>query len=91
MISELSCFLLLYFWILENGGDNIILGFGIENVSLFQKINVTVGPEQKEIAPQHILLCLTGEGKLVIYYLARYVFLVKWMCKFMKVFDFYNS
>ncbi|TVU37188.1 hypothetical protein EJB05_10491 [Eragrostis curvula] len=55
----------------ENGDDNVILGFGVENVSLFQKITVTVGPEQKEVAPQHILLCLTGEGKLVIYYLAR--------------------
>ncbi|CAN6219986.1 unnamed protein product [Urochloa humidicola] len=55
----------------ENGDDNVILGFGVENVSLFQKITVTVGPEQKEVAPQHILLCLTGEGKLVLYYLAR--------------------
>ncbi|XP_066391516.1 nuclear pore complex protein NUP214-like [Miscanthus floridulus] len=49
----------------------VILGFGVENVSLFQKITVTVGPEQKEVAPQHILLCLTGEGKLAVYYLAR--------------------
>ncbi|KAL6657342.1 hypothetical protein ACP70R_005122 [Stipagrostis hirtigluma subsp. patula] len=55
----------------ENGDDNVILGFGVENVSLSQKISVIVGPEQKEVAPQHILLCLTGEGKLVIYYLAR--------------------
>ncbi|XP_062187110.1 nuclear pore complex protein NUP214 isoform X2 [Phragmites australis] len=55
----------------ENGDDNVILGFGVENVSLLQKITVLVGPEQKEVAPQHILLCLTGEGKLVIYYLAR--------------------
>uniref|UniRef100_A0A0E0I5U5 Nuclear pore complex protein NUP214 n=1 Tax=Oryza nivara TaxID=4536 RepID=A0A0E0I5U5_ORYNI len=55
----------------ENGDDNVILGFGVENVSLFQKITVTVGPEQKEVAPQHILLYLTGEGKLNIYYLAR--------------------
>ncbi|KAG8079281.1 hypothetical protein GUJ93_ZPchr0007g5843 [Zizania palustris] len=55
----------------ENGDDNVVLGFGVENVSLFQKIIVTVGPEQKEVAPQHILLYLTGEGKLNIYYLAR--------------------
>ncbi|XP_044964279.1 nuclear pore complex protein NUP214 isoform X1 [Hordeum vulgare subsp. vulgare] len=55
----------------ENGDDNVILGFGVENVSLFQKIIVLVGPEQKEVAPQHLLLCLTSEGKLVIYYLAR--------------------
>ncbi|KAL6896847.1 hypothetical protein ACP4OV_007419 [Aristida adscensionis] len=55
----------------ENGDDNVILGFGVENVSLSEKITVTVGPEQKEVAPQHILLCLTGEGKLIIYYLAR--------------------
>jgi nuclear pore complex protein Nup214 len=59
------------FFISENEDDNVILGFGIENVSLFQKITVTVEPEQKEVAPQHILLCLTGEGKLVVYYLAR--------------------
>ncbi|KAJ1292475.1 hypothetical protein BS78_02G394300 [Paspalum vaginatum] len=55
----------------ENGDDNVILGFGVENVSLFEKITATVGPEQKEVSPQHILLCLTGEGKLVVYYLAR--------------------
>uniref|UniRef100_A0A0D9X321 Nuclear pore complex protein NUP214 n=1 Tax=Leersia perrieri TaxID=77586 RepID=A0A0D9X321_9ORYZ len=55
----------------ENGDDNVILGFGVENVSLFQKITVTVGPEQKELAPQHILLYLTSEGKLNIFYLAR--------------------
>ncbi|CAM0907578.1 unnamed protein product [Alopecurus aequalis] len=55
----------------ENGDDNVILGFGVENVSLFQKITVLVGPEQNEIAPQHLLLCLTSEGKLIIYYLAR--------------------
>ncbi|VAH42036.1 unnamed protein product [Triticum turgidum subsp. durum] len=55
----------------ENGDDNVILGFGVENVSLFQKITVLVGPEQKEVAPQHLLLYLTSEGKLIIYYLAR--------------------
>uniref|UniRef100_A0ACD5YZT8 Uncharacterized protein n=1 Tax=Avena sativa TaxID=4498 RepID=A0ACD5YZT8_AVESA len=55
----------------ENGDDNVILGFGVENVSLFQKITVLVGPEQKEVAPQHLLLCLTSEGKIIIYYLAR--------------------
>ncbi|XP_020150868.1 uncharacterized protein [Aegilops tauschii subsp. strangulata] len=55
----------------ENGDDNVLLGFGVENVSLFQKITVLVGPEQKEVAPQHLLLCLTSEGKLMIYYLAR--------------------
>lgn len=68
MKSKLFC---PSFMISENGDDNVILGFGVENVSLFRKIIVTVGPEQKEVAPQHILLCLTGEGKLVIYYLAR--------------------
>ncbi|XP_040382440.1 nuclear pore complex protein NUP214 [Oryza brachyantha] len=55
----------------ENGDDNVTLGFGVENVSLYQKITVTVGPEQKEVAPQHVLLYLTGEGKLNIYFLAR--------------------
>lgn len=64
-----SCGLLYDFS--ENGDDNVILGFGVENVSLFQKITVPVGPEQKEVAPQHILLCLTGEGKVAVYYLAR--------------------
>ncbi|KAM3372118.1 hypothetical protein ACQJBY_019153 [Aegilops geniculata] len=53
----------------ENDDHNVILGFGVENVSLFQKITL-VGPEQ-EVAPQHLLLCLTSEGKLIIYYLAR--------------------
>ncbi|XP_037475647.1 nuclear pore complex protein NUP214-like isoform X2 [Triticum dicoccoides] len=55
----------------ENGDGNVLLGFGVENVSLFEKITVLVGPEQKEVAPQHLLLCLASEGKLMIYYLAR--------------------
>ncbi|XP_037482029.1 uncharacterized protein LOC119360535 [Triticum dicoccoides] len=55
----------------ENGDGNVLLGFGVENVSLFEKITILVGPEQKEVAPQHLLLCLASEGKLMIYYLAR--------------------
>ncbi|XP_072960427.1 nuclear pore complex protein NUP214 isoform X2 [Typha angustifolia] len=54
----------------ENGDDNLILGFGVEKVSLFEKMNVQVGAEFVELSPQYILLCLTAEGKLILYHVA---------------------
>ncbi|KAF3322585.1 Nuclear pore complex protein NUP214 [Carex littledalei] len=55
----------------ENGEDNTIVGFGVEKVSLFEKITIQVGAETEELAPQYIMVCLTCEGKLIMYHIAR--------------------
>ncbi|XP_020085926.1 nuclear pore complex protein NUP214 isoform X1 [Ananas comosus] len=55
----------------ENGDDNVILGFGVDKVSLFEKVTVQVGSEFVELSPQYILLSLTAEGKLIMYHVAR--------------------
>ncbi|XP_078159541.1 nuclear pore complex protein isoform X2 [Carex rostrata] len=55
----------------ENGEDNTIVGFGVEKVSLFEKITIQAGAETEELAPQYIMVCLTCEGKLIMYHIAR--------------------
>lgn len=62
---------ILLFLISENDKNSVILGFGVGNLSLLQNTTVRVGLEQMEVAPEHILLYLTGDGKLAIYCLAR--------------------
>ncbi|PIA53292.1 hypothetical protein AQUCO_00900103v1 [Aquilegia coerulea] len=52
----------------ENEDDNLIMGFGVDNMSLYEKVEVTVGVERKELSPFCILLCLTLDGKLMIFY-----------------------
>ncbi|KAF5187282.1 Nuclear pore complex protein [Thalictrum thalictroides] len=52
----------------ENEDDNLIMGFGVDKVSLYEKVEVTVGVERKELSPFCILLCLTLDGKLMIFY-----------------------
>lgn len=49
----------------------MILGFGVDKVSLFEKVTVQVGSEFVELSPQYILLSLTAEGKLIMYHVAR--------------------
>lgn len=67
----ISIFLLCYCPLSENGDDNLILGFGIDKVSLYEKIEVQVGVEYKELSPLCVLFCLTCEGKLIMYHVAR--------------------
>ncbi|XP_074561891.1 nuclear pore complex protein NUP214 isoform X2 [Curcuma longa] len=55
----------------ENGEDNLILGFGIDKISLYEKVEVQVDTEFKELAPYCILFCLTGDGKLAMFHVAR--------------------
>ncbi|MCL7022947.1 hypothetical protein MKW94_015008 [Papaver nudicaule] len=57
----------------ENGDDNVIMGFGVDKVSLYEKVKFRQGVEEKELSPYCILLCLTLEGKLIMFYLARVV------------------
>lgn len=56
----------------ENDDDNLILGLGIDKVSCCGKIKVQLGvEEQKELSPYCILLCLTLEGKIIMFKVAR--------------------
>ncbi|ONK62815.1 uncharacterized protein A4U43_C07F8420 [Asparagus officinalis] len=55
----------------ENGDDNLVLGFCIEQFSSNEKINIKVDDKFKELSPRCILLCLTSEGKLNLFYAAR--------------------
>ncbi|OVA13799.1 Nuclear pore complex protein [Macleaya cordata] len=54
-----------------NGDDNLIMGFGVDKVSLYEKVKFKQGVEERELSPYCILLCLTLEGKLIMFYVAR--------------------
>lgn len=56
----------------ENDDDNLILGLCVDKVSLFEKVKIQLGvDERRELSPYCILLCLTLEGKLVMFHVAR--------------------
>lgn len=56
----------------ENGDDNLLLGLCIDNVSIYQKVGVQLGVEERtERSPYCVLMCLTLEGKLVMFHVAR--------------------
>ncbi|XP_011025100.1 PREDICTED: nuclear pore complex protein NUP214 isoform X2 [Populus euphratica] len=55
----------------ENGDDNLIMGLCVDKVSLYGKVKVEVGvEEQKELSPFCVLMCVTLEGKLVMFRVA---------------------
>ncbi|RDX95312.1 Nuclear pore complex protein NUP214, partial [Mucuna pruriens] len=55
----------------ENGDDNLLLGLCIDNVSIYQKVGVQLGVEERtELSPHCVLICLTLEGKLVMFHVA---------------------
>ncbi|KAK9156544.1 hypothetical protein Scep_003118 [Stephania cephalantha] len=54
----------------ENEDDNLIMGLTVDKVSLYEKVMVNVGCEQKELPPFCLLLCLTLEGKLAMFYVS---------------------
>ncbi|KAL9349059.1 hypothetical protein Peur_056314 [Populus x canadensis] len=55
----------------ENGDDNLIMGLCVDKVSLNGKVKVEVGvEEQKELSPYCVLMCVTLEGKLVMFQVA---------------------
>lgn len=61
----------------ESGDDNLILGFGVDKVSIYEKIEVKKNDaEQQELSPYCILLCLSSDGKLIMFYVARYILLI---------------
>ncbi|KAJ6702736.1 NUCLEAR PORE COMPLEX PROTEIN NUP214 ISOFORM X1 [Salix viminalis] len=55
----------------ENGDDNLIMGLCVDKVSFYGKVKVEVGAEeQKELSPFCVLMCVTLEGKLVMFKVA---------------------
>ncbi|KAJ7954552.1 Nuclear pore complex protein [Quillaja saponaria] len=55
----------------ENGDDNVVLGLCIDRVSIYQKVSVQCGVEDRtEVSPHCILLCLTLEGRLIMFHVA---------------------
>lgn len=64
---------LFYHSVSENDDDNLILGLGVDKVSCYGNLKVQLGvEEQRELSPFCVLLCLTLEGKLVMFQVARY-------------------
>lgn len=55
-----------------NGDDNIVLGLCVDRISQNEKVEVQLGAEYKELSPFCILLCLSLDGKLFMYQVARY-------------------
>jgi len=50
----------------------LIMGLCVDRVSLYGKVKVEVGvEEQKELSPYCVLMCVTLEGKLVMFQVAR--------------------
>lgn len=61
-----------FFFLSENGDDNMIMGLCIDRVSVEGTVNVRSGDDDvKELPPYFVLLCLTLEGKLVMFNVAR--------------------
>ncbi|KAL1332925.1 hypothetical protein HN51_061691 [Arachis hypogaea] len=55
----------------ENGDDNLLLGLCIDKASIYQKVGVEIGVEgRKELSPHCVLICLTLDGKLVLFHVA---------------------
>ncbi|KAG1371445.1 putative nuclear pore complex protein NUP214 [Cocos nucifera] len=58
----------------ENGNDSLLLGFGVDKVSVYEKVKVQVELQTIELSPRCIVLCLTCEGKLIMYHVASFLF-----------------
>ncbi|KAK1316234.1 hypothetical protein QJS10_CPA05g00642 [Acorus calamus] len=57
----------------ENGDENLILGFEMDKVSIYEKIDVFKDDgEHIQLSPYCILLCLTAEGRLMMFHITRY-------------------
>ncbi|XP_054821316.1 nuclear pore complex protein NUP214 isoform X3 [Prosopis cineraria] len=55
----------------ENGDDNLVLGLCVDNASVYQKVSVQLGLEERtELTPCCVLICLTLDGKLVMFNVA---------------------
>ncbi|KAK8283510.1 hypothetical protein V6Z12_D08G100700 [Gossypium hirsutum] len=55
----------------DNDDDNLIMGLCIDNVSVFGSVKVQLGVEEvRELSPYCVLICLTLEGKLIMFQVA---------------------
>ncbi|GMI89125.1 LONO 1, embryo defective 1011 [Hibiscus trionum] len=55
----------------DNGDDNLIMGLCIDKASMFGSVKVQLGVEEvKELSPYCVLICLTLEGKLIMFHIA---------------------
>ncbi|KAE8672042.1 Detected protein of unknown function [Hibiscus syriacus] len=55
----------------DNGEDNLIMGLCIDKASMFGSVKVQLGVEEvKELSPYCVLICLTLEGKLIMFHIA---------------------
>ncbi|KAH9620316.1 hypothetical protein KSS87_021713 [Heliosperma pusillum] len=55
----------------ENGDDNVLLGLCVDETSVYENVEVKVGVEEhRELRPHCLLVCLTLEGKLVLFNVA---------------------
>ncbi|OMO81074.1 Nuclear pore complex protein [Corchorus capsularis] len=58
----------------ENDDDNLIMGLCIDKVSLYGNVKVQLGAEEvKELSPYCVLICLTLEGKLIMFHIASQI------------------
>ncbi|KAG9458538.1 hypothetical protein H6P81_003046 [Aristolochia fimbriata] len=56
----------------DNGDDNLIMGLGVDKASVYEQIEfVRSTEERKQLSPYCILMCLTSDGKLVMFHVAR--------------------
>ncbi|XP_078437688.1 nuclear pore complex protein [Wolffia australiana] len=55
----------------ENHDENLLVGMDIERVSIQEKLQFVFNLEEKVLSPRCILLCLTCEGKLILFHVAR--------------------
>ncbi|XP_068661895.1 nuclear pore complex protein NUP214 [Aristolochia californica] len=56
----------------ESGDDNLIVGLGVDKVSIYEQIELVRSTEErKELSPYCILMCLTSNGKLIMFHVAR--------------------
>ncbi|KAL9275927.1 Nuclear pore complex protein NUP214-like protein [Drosera capensis] len=54
----------------ENDDDNLVLGMCVDKASVYEKVEVNLVEGQKELSPYCIVLCLTLEGKLIMYHVS---------------------
>uniref|UniRef100_A0A803LXZ4 Nuclear pore complex protein NUP214 n=1 Tax=Chenopodium quinoa TaxID=63459 RepID=A0A803LXZ4_CHEQI len=60
-----------YFCATENGDENLVLGLCADKSSVYENVKVKIGvEEERELPPHCLLVCLTLEGKLVMYNVA---------------------
>ncbi|KAK9750101.1 hypothetical protein RND81_02G173400 [Saponaria officinalis] len=55
----------------ENGDDNLVLGLCLDETLICENVEVKIGAEEpRELRPHCLLVCLTLEGKLVMFNIA---------------------